>query len=204
MVEFYTDPAQVEPKRIDSSGPVYNDLIALAAEFYEASACLDATLVPSTERSLSALVENMTVAATCRRSDSPSSAPTPCGRPRPLRHGVLRQLLRGELDDYEYPEVDIAESLPHLPKVGYGTKGRSRIQKQNAFRVPMAAGRRFSGAFLVATIDPERSVVAMFVPLHPRPGIVRGFSILDAMLPMASFPPSGAVWSPHCVGEASN
>lgn len=59
MVEFYDDPVQMEPLVIDGIRPVYNDLIGLAAELSEASACLDAALVPSTARSLSTLVENM-------------------------------------------------------------------------------------------------------------------------------------------------
>jgi Fic family protein len=59
MVDFYDDPVQMEPLVIDSFRPASNDLIGLAAELSEASACLDATLVPSTARSLSALVENM-------------------------------------------------------------------------------------------------------------------------------------------------
>lgn len=59
MVDFYDDPVQMEPLVIDSIRPVYNDLIGLAAELSEASACLDAALVPSTARSLSTLVENM-------------------------------------------------------------------------------------------------------------------------------------------------
>lgn len=59
MVDFYDDPVQMEPLVIDDFRPVYNDLIGLAAELSEASACLDARLVPSTARSLSALVENM-------------------------------------------------------------------------------------------------------------------------------------------------
>jgi Fic family protein len=59
MVDFYDDPVQMEPLLIDAIRPVYNDLIGLAAELSEASACLDAALVPSTARSLSTLVENM-------------------------------------------------------------------------------------------------------------------------------------------------
>ncbi|MBS1159449.1 MAG: hypothetical protein H6R15_1868 [Proteobacteria bacterium] len=59
MLDFYDDPVQMEPLVIDGIRPVYNDLIGLAAELSEASACLDATLVPSTARSLSTLVENM-------------------------------------------------------------------------------------------------------------------------------------------------
>jgi Fic family protein len=59
MVDFYDDPVQMEPLVIDGIRPVYNDLIGLAAELSEASACLDAALVPSTARSLSTLVENM-------------------------------------------------------------------------------------------------------------------------------------------------
>lgn len=59
MVDFYDDPVQMEPLVVDCSRPLYNDLIGLAAELSEASARLDATLVPSTARSLSALVESM-------------------------------------------------------------------------------------------------------------------------------------------------
>lgn len=59
MVDFYDDPVQMEPLLIDGSRPVYNSLTGLAHELSEASACLDAALVPSTARSLSALVENM-------------------------------------------------------------------------------------------------------------------------------------------------
>lgn len=59
MVDYYDDPVQMEPLVIDSFRPASNDLIGLAAELSEASACLDATLVPATARSLSALVENM-------------------------------------------------------------------------------------------------------------------------------------------------
>lgn len=59
MVDFYDDPVQMEPLVIDGSRPVYNDLIGLAHGLSEASACLDAALVPSTARSLSELVEGM-------------------------------------------------------------------------------------------------------------------------------------------------
>ena len=59
MVDFYDDPVQMEPLVIDGSRPVYNSLIGLAHELSEASACLDAALVPSTAKSLSTLVENM-------------------------------------------------------------------------------------------------------------------------------------------------
>lgn len=59
MIDFYDDPAQMEPLLIDSSRPLYASLIELAHELSEASARLDARLVPSTARSLSALVENM-------------------------------------------------------------------------------------------------------------------------------------------------
>lgn len=59
MVDFYDDPVQMEPLVIDNFRPASNDLIGLAAELSEASACLDTTLVPSTARSLSSLVENM-------------------------------------------------------------------------------------------------------------------------------------------------
>lgn len=48
MVDFYDDPVQMEPLVIDSFRPASNDLIGLAAELSEASACLDATLVPAT------------------------------------------------------------------------------------------------------------------------------------------------------------
>jgi len=49
----------MEPLVIDGSRSVYNLLIGLAHELSEASACLDAALVPSTARSFSTLVENM-------------------------------------------------------------------------------------------------------------------------------------------------
>ncbi|MDP2833140.1 MAG: Fic family protein [Pseudomonadota bacterium] len=59
MTELYDDPAQMEPLVIDSSRPVYASLIGLAHELSEASACLDAALVPATARSLSELVSGM-------------------------------------------------------------------------------------------------------------------------------------------------
>ena len=59
VVDFYDDPVQMEPLVIDGSRPVYNSLIGLAHELSEASACLDAALVPSTAKGLSTLVENM-------------------------------------------------------------------------------------------------------------------------------------------------
>jgi Fic family protein len=59
MVEFYDDPAQMEPLLIDSTRPAYQPLIGLAHELSEASACLDASIVPATARSLSQLVEGM-------------------------------------------------------------------------------------------------------------------------------------------------
>ena len=59
MIELYDDPSQMEPLVIDSSRPVYNSLIGLAHELSEASACLDAALVPATARSLSELVSGM-------------------------------------------------------------------------------------------------------------------------------------------------
>ncbi len=59
MIEFYDDPAQMEPLVIDRSRPVYNSLIGLAHELSEASACLDAALVPATAKSLSELVSGM-------------------------------------------------------------------------------------------------------------------------------------------------
>ncbi len=59
MVDFYDDPAQMEPLLIDGSRPDYTLLIGLAHELSEASAHLDAALVPSTARSLAALVDNM-------------------------------------------------------------------------------------------------------------------------------------------------
>ena len=49
----------MEPLVIDSSRPVHNSLITIALELSEASAHLEAALVPSTARSISALVENM-------------------------------------------------------------------------------------------------------------------------------------------------
>ena len=59
MVEFYDDPVQMEPLVIDGSRPVYNELIGLAHELSEASACLDAAITPSTARGLSELVAGM-------------------------------------------------------------------------------------------------------------------------------------------------
>ncbi len=59
MVDFYDDPVQMEPLVIDSSRPIYPELIGLAHELSEASACLDAAVVPATARSLSELVEGM-------------------------------------------------------------------------------------------------------------------------------------------------
>lgn len=59
MIEFYDDPAQMEPLVIDSSRPAYHALIGLAHELSEASACLDAALVPATASSLSELVAGM-------------------------------------------------------------------------------------------------------------------------------------------------
>ena len=59
MVEFYDDPAQMEPLLIDSTRPAYQSLIGLAHELSEASAQLDASIVPATARSLSQLVEGM-------------------------------------------------------------------------------------------------------------------------------------------------
>ncbi|WP_153108966.1 Fic family protein [Propionivibrio limicola] len=59
MIELYADAAQMEPLVIDSSRPAYNSLIGLAHELSEASACLDAAVVPATARSLSELVSGM-------------------------------------------------------------------------------------------------------------------------------------------------
>ena len=59
MADFYDHPVQMEPLVIDSSRPVHNSLITIALELSEASAHLEAALVPSTARSISALVENM-------------------------------------------------------------------------------------------------------------------------------------------------
>jgi len=59
MIQLYDDPAQIEPLIIDSSRPVYGQLIGLAHELSEASACLDAALVTATARSLSELVSGM-------------------------------------------------------------------------------------------------------------------------------------------------
>lgn len=59
MLELYDDPAQMEPLVIDGSRPVYTALIGLAHELSEASACLDAALVPATARSLAELVSGM-------------------------------------------------------------------------------------------------------------------------------------------------
>ena len=59
MVDFYDDPAQMEPLVIDGSRPVYNALIGMAHELSEASACFDAKLSPATARTLSRLVTGM-------------------------------------------------------------------------------------------------------------------------------------------------
>lgn len=59
MFELYDDPAQMEPLVIDNSRPIYHALIGLAHELSEASACLDAALVPATASSLSELVAGM-------------------------------------------------------------------------------------------------------------------------------------------------
>lgn len=59
MIKLYDDPVQMEPLVIDSSRPVYSPLIGFAHELSEASACLDAALVPATARSLSELVSGM-------------------------------------------------------------------------------------------------------------------------------------------------
>jgi len=59
MIKLYNDPAQMEPLVIESSRPDYNRLIGFAHELSEASACLDAVLVPATARSLSELVAGM-------------------------------------------------------------------------------------------------------------------------------------------------
>lgn len=59
MVDFYDDPAQMEPLVIDGSRPLYHSLLGLAHELSEASACLDALVIPSTARSLAELVVSM-------------------------------------------------------------------------------------------------------------------------------------------------
>lgn len=59
MLEFYDDPAQMEPLLIDGARPVYAELINLAIELAEASARLDAALPDATARSLAVLVEGM-------------------------------------------------------------------------------------------------------------------------------------------------
>ncbi len=59
MIELYDEPVQMEPLVINSPRPVYDSLIGLAHELSEASACLDAALVPATARSLSELVSGM-------------------------------------------------------------------------------------------------------------------------------------------------
>lgn len=59
MVDLYDNPTQMEPLVIDDSRPVYQSLIGLAHELSEASARLDAAVVPTTATSLSELVEGM-------------------------------------------------------------------------------------------------------------------------------------------------
>lgn len=59
MVDFYDDPAQMEPLLIGESRPAYRALIGLVHDLSEASACLDAAIAPATARSLAALVQGM-------------------------------------------------------------------------------------------------------------------------------------------------
>lgn len=59
MLDFYGDPAQMEPLLIDATRPVYHELIGLAHELAEASAGLDAIVVPATARGLAELVAGM-------------------------------------------------------------------------------------------------------------------------------------------------
>lgn len=59
MLDFYDDPAQMEPLLIDGTRPAYPELIGLAHELSEASACLDAALLPATANSLRELVAGM-------------------------------------------------------------------------------------------------------------------------------------------------
>ena len=59
MIDFYDDPAQMEPLLIEAARPPYSSLVGLAHELAEASASLDATLAPPTARSLSGLVAGM-------------------------------------------------------------------------------------------------------------------------------------------------
>lgn len=59
MTDLYNHPGQMEPLIIEGSRPSYGALVGLAHELSEASACLDATLVPTTAKSLSQLVSGM-------------------------------------------------------------------------------------------------------------------------------------------------
>ena len=59
MLELYDDPVQMEPLVIDGTRPGHSALIGLAHELSEASARLDAAVVPATARSLSELVASM-------------------------------------------------------------------------------------------------------------------------------------------------
>ena len=59
MSELYNRPGQMEPLLIEGSRPNYGPLVGLAHELSEASACLDATLVPTTAKGLSDLVSGM-------------------------------------------------------------------------------------------------------------------------------------------------
>jgi Fic family protein len=59
MIELYDDPAQMEPLVVHDSRPLYAPLVGLAHELSEASACLDAAIVPATARGLSELVAGM-------------------------------------------------------------------------------------------------------------------------------------------------
>jgi Fic family protein len=59
MIDFYDDPAQMEPLSIDPARPAYIALTGLAHELSETSGRVDAALAPATARSLSELVAGM-------------------------------------------------------------------------------------------------------------------------------------------------
>jgi Fic family protein len=59
MFALYDDPVQMEPLVVHDSRPLYAPLVGLAHELSEASARLDAAIVPATARGLSELVAGM-------------------------------------------------------------------------------------------------------------------------------------------------
>lgn len=59
MFEFYDSPAQMEPLVVESSRPVYMELLGVAHELCEVSARLETSLSPTTAASMAELVAGM-------------------------------------------------------------------------------------------------------------------------------------------------